>query len=212
MPGTSALKPETLAKDEVQASARARSEPVPLLHPWEGSGAAGERAVGTPTLVPKREPGSFVWHPLTGTHHRTTLLRHTRRRSAAKSLLSATRVQSRVRHTGHRSSPRWPRAWRSCGAAAAAIAAFRRSGDPHLLESAVAPDLRFRMAGRVERRGRDYFATRLAHDFEYGVTGRPLRVIPGEQSRSPNCCSTARPSSRSLPARRLRRPTSFPLT
>jgi hypothetical protein len=41
------------------------------------------------------------------------------------------------------------------------MAAFRRSGDPHLLESAVAPDLRFRMAGRVERRGRDYFATRL---------------------------------------------------
>jgi hypothetical protein len=27
--------------DEVQASARPRSEPVPLLHPWEGSGAAG---------------------------------------------------------------------------------------------------------------------------------------------------------------------------
>ena len=39
------------------------------------------------------------------------------------------------------------------------------------------------MAGRVERRGRDYFATRLAHDFEHGVTGRPVRVIPGEQSR-----------------------------
>jgi hypothetical protein len=39
------------------------------------------------------------------------------------------------------------------------------------------------MAGRVERRGRDHFATRLAHDFEYSVTGRPLRVIPGEQSR-----------------------------
>jgi hypothetical protein len=26
--------------DEVQASARARSEPVPLLHPLDGSGAA----------------------------------------------------------------------------------------------------------------------------------------------------------------------------
>ena len=34
--------------------------------------------------------------------------------------------------------------------------------------------------GRVERRGRDYFSTRLAHDFEYGVTDRPLRVIPDE--------------------------------
>jgi hypothetical protein len=32
---------ETPAADEVQASARARSEPVPLLHPWERSGAAG---------------------------------------------------------------------------------------------------------------------------------------------------------------------------
>src|SRR3954468_8374938 len=65
------------------------------------------------------------------------------------------------------------------------------------------------MAARVERRGRDYFATRLAHDVEYGVSGRPLRVIPGEQSRSPNCCSTARPSSRSLPPRRLGRPTTL---
>jgi hypothetical protein len=59
--------------------------------------------------------------------------------------------------------------------------------------------------------GRDDFATRLAHDVEYGVIGSPLRVIPGEQSRSPNCCWTARPSRRSLAARRLRRPTSFPL-
>jgi hypothetical protein len=31
---------KTLAPDEVQVSARARFEPVPLLHEWEGSGAA----------------------------------------------------------------------------------------------------------------------------------------------------------------------------
>jgi hypothetical protein len=60
------------------------------------------------------------------------------------------------------------------------MAAFRRRGDRRLLGSAFAPDLRFPMAGHVERRGRDYFATRLAHDFEYGVIDRPLRVIPGE--------------------------------
>jgi hypothetical protein len=66
-------------------------------------------------------------------------------------------------------------------ASGAAIAAFERSGDARLLESAFAPDLRFRMADRVERRGRDDFATRLAHDFEDGVTARPLRVIPGER-------------------------------
>ena len=112
------------------------------------SSAAGavERAVGTP-----REGG---WHAYSRAEARGRFLRlasldrhtspnhplwHTRRRSAATSLLSATRVQSRVRHTGHRSSLRWPRAWRSCGAAAAAMAAFRRSRDPHLLESAVAP-------------------------------------------------------------------------
>jgi hypothetical protein len=52
-------------------------------------------------------------------------------------------------------APRWPPAWRAGGEAAAAMAAFRRSGDRHLLESAFAPDLRFRTAGRVERRGRD---------------------------------------------------------
>jgi hypothetical protein len=38
--GSTALSP-ALAADEVQASARARSEPVPLLHAWKGSGAAG---------------------------------------------------------------------------------------------------------------------------------------------------------------------------
>jgi hypothetical protein len=108
--------------------------------------------------------------------------------------------------------PRWPPAWRSRGAAAAAMAAFGRSGDRHLLESALAPDLRSRMAGRVERPGRDYFATRLAHDFEYGVTDRRCESSRVSTSRSPDCCSTARPSRRSLPARRLRRPASFPLT
>ena len=39
--GVSAAAEQTPARDEVQASARARSEPVPLLHSWEGSGAAG---------------------------------------------------------------------------------------------------------------------------------------------------------------------------
>jgi hypothetical protein len=36
-----AAEPVTPATDEVRASARPRSEPVALLHPWEGSGAAG---------------------------------------------------------------------------------------------------------------------------------------------------------------------------
>jgi hypothetical protein len=46
-------------------------------------------------------------------------------------------------------------------------------------ESAFAPDLRSLMAGRVERCGRDYFATRPRRDLDYAVAGRPPRVIPG---------------------------------
>jgi hypothetical protein len=65
-------------------------------------------------------------------------------------------------------------------AAGAAMLAFQRSGDPALLESVFASDVCFRMADRVERRGRDNLAAGLAHDFDDGVTARPLRVIPGE--------------------------------
>jgi hypothetical protein len=78
------------------------------------------------------------------------------------------------------------------------MAAFRRSA-PHLLESAFARDLRFRMAGRVKRRGRDYFATRLMHDFEDAVTGVRCESSRASRSRPPDGCSTARPSSRSPP-------------
>lgn len=66
-------------------------------------------------------------------------------------------------------------------AAGAALTAFERSGDHRVLASAFAADVSFRMADRVERRGRDLFASALAGDFADGVTARPLRVIPGEQ-------------------------------
>ena len=65
-------------------------------------------------------------------------------------------------------------------AAGSAMAAFQRSGDPELLDSVFSPDVSFRMADRVERRGRDRLAAGLARDFEDGVTAQPLRVIPGE--------------------------------
>jgi RNA polymerase sigma-70 factor (ECF subfamily) len=65
-------------------------------------------------------------------------------------------------------------------ATGAAMLAFQRTGDPALLESVYAPDLAFRMADRVERRGRAQLAAGLARDFEDGVTARVLRVIPGE--------------------------------
>jgi RNA polymerase sigma-70 factor (ECF subfamily) len=58
--------------------------------------------------------------------------------------------------------------------------AFQHSGDPVLLESVFHPDVAFRMADRVERRGRAGLAAGLANDFEAGVTARPQRVIPGE--------------------------------
>lgn len=61
-----------------------------------------------------------------------------------------------------------------------AMAAFQHSGDPALLESVYTPDVAFRMADRVERRGRAHLAAELAHDFADGVTAQPLRIIPGE--------------------------------
>ena len=65
-------------------------------------------------------------------------------------------------------------------AAGAAMLAFQRSGDTAPLESVFSRDVAFRMADRVERRGRAHLAAGLARDFEEGVTARPLRVIPGE--------------------------------
>jgi RNA polymerase sigma-70 factor (ECF subfamily) len=66
-------------------------------------------------------------------------------------------------------------------AAGAALTAFQRTGDAALLDAAFTSDVSFRMADRVERRGRDRLAAGFAHDFEDGVTAHPQRVIPGEQ-------------------------------
>jgi RNA polymerase sigma-70 factor (ECF subfamily) len=62
-----------------------------------------------------------------------------------------------------------------------ALTAFERSGDHRILESGFSADVSFRMADKVERRGRDLLATLLARDFADGVTARPQRVIPGER-------------------------------
>jgi RNA polymerase sigma-70 factor (ECF subfamily) len=61
-----------------------------------------------------------------------------------------------------------------------ALRAFQDSGDPAPLESVLTPDVEYRMADRVERRGRADLVAALGHDFEDGVIARPLRVIPGE--------------------------------
>ncbi|MFT4164003.1 MAG: RNA polymerase sigma factor [Microlunatus sp.] len=61
------------------------------------------------------------------------------------------------------------------------LLSFQQSGDPGGFAAAVTPDLRFRMADRIERQGRDELIAGLAHDFADGVTAQPLRVIPGEQ-------------------------------
>src|SRR6185503_8453566 len=65
-------------------------------------------------------------------------------------------------------------------AAGAALTAFERTGDATLLEPVFTPGVAYRMADRVERRGRDRLAAALAHDFDDGVTARPVRVIAGE--------------------------------
>lgn len=62
----------------------------------------------------------------------------------------------------------------------AALAAFARSGEAAELDAGFAGDVRYRLFDRVDRRGREDFATRLGGDFEDGVTARPLRIIAGE--------------------------------
>ena len=70
------------------------------------------------------------------------------------------------------------------------------------------------MAGHVERRGRDYFATRLAHDFEDGVTGtrhsrRPQATDTGScadpRGLSPRSSSRHAPAPDRRPPRRWNR-------
>jgi RNA polymerase sigma-70 factor (ECF subfamily) len=53
------------------------------------------------------------------------------------------------------------------------------TGDQAVLRDLYAPDLRFALADRVPRRGRDLYAALLTSDFQDGVTAHPLRVIPG---------------------------------
>ena len=86
--------------------------------------------------------------------------------------LLATAAQAHTDHNALRDQAR---------AAGAALTAFARTGDQHVLGAAFTPDVSFRMADRVERRGRDLFARLLSRDFNDGVTARPQRVIPGER-------------------------------
>jgi RNA polymerase sigma-70 factor (ECF subfamily) len=66
-------------------------------------------------------------------------------------------------------------------ATGSALQDFQRTADPGPLESVFTNDVAYRMADRVERRGRTQLIAALAHDFNDGVTAQPLRVIPGEQ-------------------------------
>jgi RNA polymerase sigma factor (sigma-70 family) len=61
----------------------------------------------------------------------------------------------------------------------AAMTAFERTGDHALLADVFTPDMTFRMFDRVERRGREDYATRLTGDFADGVTSRTQRTIVG---------------------------------
>jgi RNA polymerase sigma-70 factor, ECF subfamily len=61
----------------------------------------------------------------------------------------------------------------------AAMLAFERTGERTLLDDIVAPDVRFVLADRVPREGRDLYARLLTADFEDGVTTRVQRVVSG---------------------------------
>ncbi len=62
-----------------------------------------------------------------------------------------------------------------------ALARLERDGDRAGLDEVLAPDVRFTMADRVERRGRDRFAALLARDMEDGVRAHGVRVIAGAE-------------------------------
>jgi RNA polymerase sigma factor (sigma-70 family) len=68
---------------------------------------------------------------------------------------------------------------RLAAAAGGAMRDFERSGDRRVLDGFFTPDVRFRMADRVERQGLDLFASLLAADFEDGVTARLRSAIAG---------------------------------
>jgi RNA polymerase sigma-70 factor (ECF subfamily) len=61
----------------------------------------------------------------------------------------------------------------------AAMRAFERTGDRTLLVDVFAADVEFVLADRVQRQGRDLYASLLASDFADGVTSRLQRVITG---------------------------------
>jgi len=63
--------------------------------------------------------------------------------------------------------------------AGVALAAFQHTGDGAALRTVLAPDVRFRLADRVERTGRADLERLLAADFADGVTARPIRMLDG---------------------------------
>jgi RNA polymerase sigma-70 factor (ECF subfamily) len=85
-------------------------------------------------------------------------------------------------------------------ATGAAMAALERTGDPAQLRDVADPDLSYRMADGVERRGRDGYAARIAGDFEGGLRAQVCDVVVGSdlavialrldsQARCPPLCT-----------------------
>jgi RNA polymerase sigma-70 factor (ECF subfamily) len=60
-----------------------------------------------------------------------------------------------------------------------AMTALQRTGDASLLHDVFREDLRFRMADRVQRRGRDAYAARIVRDLEDGVRVGVRNVVVG---------------------------------
>ena len=64
-------------------------------------------------------------------------------------------------------------------ATGAAMTALQRTGDASALHDVFREDLRFRMADRVQRHGRDAYAARIVRDLEDGVRARVRNVVVG---------------------------------
>jgi RNA polymerase sigma-70 factor, ECF subfamily len=60
-----------------------------------------------------------------------------------------------------------------------AMTALQRTGDASALHDVFREDLRFRLADRVQRQGRDAYAARIVRDLEDGVSARVRNVVVG---------------------------------
>jgi RNA polymerase sigma-70 factor (ECF subfamily) len=96
-----------------------------------------------------------------------------------RSRLSAARTQLADALLGTAAEPHPGPGRELAVATGVAMTALQRTGDTSLVDDVFRADLRFRMADRVERQGRDAYAARIVRDLEDGVNARVRNVVVG---------------------------------